>query len=125
MPPSGPRLGAALLLITVMALGVRPTFAQGPAEAAPDPPNIVVILADDLGYTDVNPYTPHDPYAAHKQPFYETPHIDRLAQQGMLFTDAYASAANCAPTRAALLTGQSYPRQPIYTVDSGARGQAA
>jgi arylsulfatase A-like enzyme len=125
MPPSGPRLGAALLLITVMALGVRPTFAQGPAEAAPEPPNIVVILADDLGYTDVNPYTPHDPYAAHKQPFYETPHIDRLAQQGMLFTDAYASAANCAPTRAALLTGQSYPRQPIYTVDSGARGQAA
>ena len=120
----GRRAIAALLFIAIGVSGRWTAPAHGHARDAPDPPNIVVILADDLGYTDVNPYTPHDPYAPHKQPFYETPHIDRLAQQGMLFTDAYASAANCAPTRAALLSGQSYPRQPTYTVDSGARGQA-
>ena len=125
MPLSSLRLVAALLFIVIMASSVRPSLAQPHAEAPSDPPNVVLILADDLGYTDVNPYTPHDPYAPHKQPFYETPNIDRLAQQGMLFTDAYASASNCAPTRAALMSGQYYPRQPIYTVGSGARGEAA
>lgn len=122
---SASRVIATLLFIAMMGPGVGPALAQTPSAPGPDPPNIVFILADDLGYTDVNPYTPHDPYARHKQPFYETPNIDRLAQQGMLFTDAYANAANCAPTRAALMSGQYYPRQPIYTVGSGARGEAA
>ena len=42
--------------------------------------------------------------------FYETPHLDRLAREGMVFTDAYANAPNCAPTRASLLSGQYTPR---------------
>lgn len=78
----------------------------------PERPNIVVILADDLGWGDVGHARPDSTY-------FETPHIDRLARQGVRFTQAYAAAANCAPSRAALLTGQYYPRQPVYTVGSG------
>jgi len=56
--------------------------------------------------------------------YYETPIIDRLAKQGMVFTNAYANAANCAPTRASLLTGQYSPRHGVYTVASSARGES-
>jgi len=61
-------------------------------------PNIVVILADDLGWNQLGCYG--GPYL--------TPHIDGLARQGMRFTDAYASAPVCSPTRSALMTGK-YP----------------
>jgi arylsulfatase A-like enzyme len=66
---------------------------------AADRPNIIVILIDDLGGHDLGCYGSR---------FYRTPHIDRLAQNGMLFTDAYAACPVCSPTRAALLTGK-YP----------------
>ena len=71
------------------------------------PPNIVLILADDLGWADLG---------VHGNQFYETPHIDRLSGQGMRFTDAYASASQCAPTRACLLTGRDIPRHGIWAV---------
>ena len=61
--------------------------------------NLVVILVDDLGWKDLGCYG---------ATYYETPHIDQLALDGMRFTDAYAAAAVCSPTRAALLTGR-YP----------------
>jgi arylsulfatase A-like enzyme len=70
-------------------------------------PNIVFILADDLGYTDV---------ACFGSRYYETPHIDRLAAQGMRFTNGYTCGPNCAPTRAALMSGQYGPRTGVYTV---------
>lgn len=109
-----------ILLIPLLSLTGISKAEQGLGDPSSDGErtNIVFILVDDLGYTDVTPYSPHSP------PFYETPHIDRLADQGMTFTDAYTNAANCAPTRAALMSGQYYPRQPIYTVNSGARGKA-
>jgi arylsulfatase A-like enzyme len=69
------------------------------AAEAPRRPNIIVILVDDLGWRDLGCYG---------STFYETPHIDRLAGQGMKFTDAYAACSVCSPTRASLLTGQ-YP----------------
>ncbi len=81
------------------------------------PPNIVFIMADDLGYTDINCFDPLG------RTFYETPNIDKLAQQGMKFTQAYTNAANCAPTRAALISGQYYPRQPIYHVGQSGPGK--
>jgi arylsulfatase A-like enzyme len=62
-------------------------------------PNIIVILIDDLGWRDLGCYG---------STFYETPQLDRLAAQGMRFTDAYAAAPVCSPTRASLLTGK-YP----------------
>jgi len=70
------------------------------AEAAPDPrrPNIVVILADDLGYGDVGCYNPES-----KIP---TPNLDRLAKTGVRFTDAHAPSTVCTPSRYSLLTGR-------------------
>ena len=68
---------------------------------AADRPNIVVILSDDLGYGDVGCY------GATKV---KTPAIDRLAQQGRLFTDAHSPCAVCTPTRYALITGREYYR---------------
>jgi arylsulfatase A-like enzyme len=54
--------------------------------------------------------------------YYETPNIDRLASQGMVFTSAYSNAPNCAPTRASLLSGQYSPRHGVYTVGNSDRG---
>lgn len=63
----------------------------------PAPPNIVLIVADDLGYGDLGCYG---------QTQFATPNIDRLAREGMLFRQAYAGAAVCAPARCCLMTGK-------------------
>jgi arylsulfatase A-like enzyme len=76
-------------------------------QAAEPRTNIVFILADDLGYTDL---------ACFGSKYYETPHLDRMAQQGARFTSGYTCGPNCQPTRAALLTGQYGPRTGVYTV---------
>jgi arylsulfatase A-like enzyme len=78
-------------------------------------PNIVFIFIDDLGYKDLGCYGSR---------YYETPHIDKLAGQGMRFTSAYSNAPNCAPTRACLISGQYTPRHGVYTVGSPERGKA-
>ncbi len=80
---------------------------------AAERPNILFIYIDDLGWKDTG-FMGSD--------FYETPNLDRLAAQGMLFTDAYSCAANCAPARACLLSGQYTPRHEIYNVGTGRRG---
>ncbi|MGB0740597.1 MAG: sulfatase-like hydrolase/transferase, partial [Planctomycetaceae bacterium] len=72
--------------------------------AAETPPNIVFVLADDLGWSELECYG---------NQFNETPHLDRLAAQGMRFTHAYAAAPVCSPYRAALLTGQHPARVGI------------
>ncbi|MCL4782058.1 MAG: sulfatase [Bryobacterales bacterium] len=77
------------------------------------PPNILFIFADDLGWRDV-PFNGSD--------FMETPRLDGLRREGMAFTNAYASAANCAPSRACLLSGQVTPRHAVYAVQSTKRG---
>ena len=69
------------------------------AGAAEPPPNVVVILADDLGYGDLGCYG---------HPSIRTPHLDRMAAEGMRFTDFYSAAEVCTPSRTALLTGR-YP----------------
>lgn len=83
---------------------------------AEEKPNIVYINIDDMGWTDTG---------FMGSEFYRTPNIDRLASQGMVFTNAYASAANCAPSRACCMTGQYSPRHGIYTVGSSERGKSA
>ena len=72
-----------------------------------DKPNVVMVLVDDMGWKDMG-------FAGNT--FVETPHCDRLAGEGVIFTHAYASAPNCAPTRACLLSGQYTPRHGVYTV---------
>ena len=69
------------------------------------PPNIVFILADDLGWSDTTLYG--------TTAFYETPHIERLAERGMTFTRAYSASPLCSPTRASILTGLSPARHGI------------
>jgi arylsulfatase A-like enzyme len=83
--------------------------------AAADKPNILFIFLDDFGWRDTG-YMGSD--------FYETPHLDQLASQGMIFTDAYSCAANCAPARACLLSGQYTPRHKIFNVGTRPRGNA-
>ncbi len=79
-------------------------------------PNIVFLLADDMGWTDPG-------YMGSS--FHLTPNIDALANVGMVFTNAYANAPNCAPTRACLMSGQYSPRHGVYTVGSSERGKSA
>ena len=75
-------------------------------------PNIIYINVDDLGWKDIGAYG----HAHHL-----TPNINKLAQQGILFSNAYASAANCAPSRACLLTGFHTQRHGIFTVGSSGK----
>jgi arylsulfatase A-like enzyme len=79
-------------------------------------PNIVLILADDLGWRDVG-------FAGAE--LYRTPNIDRMAAAGMIFTQAYSSGPNCAPTRACLMTGLYTPRHGIYTPGGRSKGNPA
>jgi arylsulfatase A-like enzyme len=74
-------------------------IASATALAEPSPPNVVLFLVDDMGWRDCGAYGSR---------YYETPHIDRLAREGMTFIDAYAANPLCSPTRASILTGK-YP----------------
>ena len=82
----------ARALLSLILSGALPLW--GPLSAAEKAvktrPNIVLFYADDLGYTDLS---------CQGSDYYRTPHIDRLAREGMTFTNAYAAAANCAPSR--------------------------
>ena len=90
--------------VTVRILLINTLFFLLPAllisscDRAPDHPNIVVILADDMGYGDTGAYNSESKIS--------TPHIDRIARDGMRFTDAHSPSAVCTPTRYGLLTGR-------------------
>ena len=78
-------------------IGLAVRAGIGGAQPTAKPPNIVFILADDLGYADVSCYG---------RPDFSTPNIDRIAAQGMRFLQAYANSAVCSATRTALITGR-------------------
>jgi arylsulfatase A-like enzyme len=101
---------SALLLLALLKSGAAPFAAGQEARSVPDRPNIVFILIDDLGWSDLG---------CSGSRYYETPNIDRLAGQGMRFTDAYAAAPVCSPTRASILTGK-YPARLHLTEVIGA-----
>jgi arylsulfatase A-like enzyme len=88
-----------LVALSLTALGCQEASDSGPSAR----PNVLFILADDLGYMDVGAYNPDT--------FYETPHLDSLAQRSMLFTDGYAANPVCSPTRFSIMTGQHPSRQ--------------
>ena len=105
-----------LALGSAAVTGAMPWLASPVVAAEPTrPPNIVLFYVDDMGWRDAG-------FAG--SGFYQTPHMDRLASQGMMFTHAYASAPNCAPSRACMLSGQYTPRHGVYTVNSSERGEA-
>jgi len=82
--------------------------------AAERPPNIVFILADDFGITDIGAYARHFTAAKADELFYETPHLDKLVADGIAFSQAYANQL-CTPTRAAILTGRIASRMGVTT----------
>ena len=93
-----------------LACGALAAAVPRLSHAAPKrKPNIVFVLADDMGWMDSTPYGSR---------YYETPHLERLARQGLLFTDAYAANPLCSPTRASLMTGK-YPARLHFTTPAG------
>lgn len=83
------------------------TFSVSVAWADNRRPNVVFILADDLGWTDLG---------CQGSRYYQTPRIDRMAAEGLRFTQGYTCGPNCQPSRAALMSGQYGPRTGVYTV---------
>jgi len=83
----------------IRLLGATALLIASPLLSTAKPPNIVVFLADDLGWTGLRSFG---------SDFYETPNLDRLADEGMRFTAAYAACTVCSPTRASIMTGM-YP----------------
>ncbi|MEE2886316.1 MAG: sulfatase [Planctomycetota bacterium] len=102
-----------LLILSVLLTGCVSAPRTVP-DPAPGTPNIVFIYADDLGFSDLGCYG----HTTHK-----TPHLDALARGGLRFTQSYANAPNCMPSRACLMTGLYAPRHGIYTVGSSKRGR--
>lgn len=90
--------------LSVLALGSLLCCGAMADEGLARRPNVVAMLADDLGQRDLGCYG---------STFYETPHLDRVAREGALFTDAYAACPVCSPSRASLLTGQWPPRSGV------------
>ena len=100
------------LLLCFLLAGLSGTFATDRLCAA-DRPNIVLIFADDLGWQETG-FSGSD--------YCETPNLDRLSGEGMVFRNAYASAGNCQPSRACMLSGQYTARHGVYAVGSTKRG---
>ena len=108
--PASRRLIASFLSMAFLA----DTSSGADIPAPPNRlPNIVFIVIDDLGVADLG---------CTGSTYYETPNIDKLASQGMLFTDAYAASPNCAPSRAAMMSGMYSPRTGVLTVGDSNRG---
>src|SRR3990170_4477667 len=95
-----------MIAVCLLLAAALPAVAR--AADKPSPPNIVIIFADDLGYGDLGCYG---------HPTIATPNLDRMAAEGLRFTDFYSAAEVCTPSRAALLTG----RYPIRSGMCGAR----
>lgn len=98
-------------LVIVCSFCLETTLA-----ATADKPNIVLFYVDDLGWSDLG-------YAGSS--YYESPNVDRLASQAVVFDNAYACAPNCAPSRACLMSGMYTPRHGVYTVGTSARGKSS
>ena len=85
-----------LVVLAHLSIGQATVLAAGQREA--DRPNIILVMVDDLGLYDLNCYG----YKA-----VDTPNADKLAEEGMLFRNAYAGAPVCSPSRAAVISGQA------------------
>src|SRR4029453_17124424 len=91
LPVAAMRIWTSLLLFVLVVL-----LGCDIAAAAERPPNFVLIFCDDLGYADIGPFGAKG---------YATPNLDRMAAEGMKFTDFHSAAAVCSASRAALMTG--------------------
>ena len=98
------RTCACLAVLT--SLLIPAAASAQPAKRKPVRPNVLIILCDDLGYGDLGCYG---------HPMIRTPNLDKLARQGVLFTQCYAAAPVCSPSRAGLLTGRCPTRSGVYS----------
>src|SRR5688572_10082556 len=89
------------LLLAIAAIGLQAALA-----AETKQPNIVIFLADDLGYGDL---------ACYGHPLIKTPNLDAFAKQGIRLTQCYAASAVCSPSRSAILTGRTPYRNGVFT----------
>ncbi len=104
-------------LIYPLCLGAMATSGcnqKNTDDSAPSKPNVIILLADDMGYNDASVYRSLHPPVSEQPPTSVTPAIDAMAAQGMLFTDFYCGAAVCSPSRAVMLTGRNATRVGIY-----------
>jgi arylsulfatase A-like enzyme len=98
------RRAAALALLAALAACSNNPVVEAPVDRPPPPPaasgplNVVLVQADDMGWHDLGAYGNR---------FHETPNLDRMAAEGLRFTDGYAASPICSPSRAALMTGRS------------------
>ena len=110
------RLHAGVLAACVLPAAILAASAVRPAALQRDrPPNVIIVFADDLGYGDLSSYG---------HPAIRTPHLDRMAREGQRWTNFYAGAPVCSPSRAALLTGRLPVRSGVYRrepADTGPR----
>jgi arylsulfatase A-like enzyme len=101
-------------IVGVAVAGLLAVVAPGAGAAEPRRPNVVVVLVDDMGYGDLGCYGATD---------IRTPHVDRLAREGVKLTDFYANGPVCTPTRAALLTGRYQQRVGLeWAIGPGQKG---
>ena len=109
-------------LLLSLAFAPQPAPQSAPITASePEAPrpNFLIVLVDDLGYGDLGAALPG--IGGREQ--HRTPNIARLASEGLVLTNGYAAAPNCAPSRACLQTGRTTPRHGVYTVGTAARGK--
>jgi len=104
-------ISGVVLAVACVVLLVTGVNAAGGEAAGPARPNVILFLVDDMGWMDCGAYGSR---------YYQTPNIDRLARQGMLFTDAYSANPLCSPTRASIMTGK-YPARIGITTAAGHR----
>ena len=102
-------MGVLCLCLLLAFLGSRLSVPEEEAESVRARPNIILILADDLGWSDLGSYG---------SSFYQTPRLDEFAASGVRFTHAYSASSSCSPTRASILTGQ-YPLRIGFIEPSG------
>ncbi len=99
-----------LFTLVLFLLWAGPTLAASHQDHGKSKPNIIIILADDLGWNDLSSYG---------NGYIETPNIDRLVRGGLKFTDAYSAGPTCAPSRACLLSGMNCGSHGIFRVNKG------
>lgn len=103
-----------ILLLILLSIKSQAQGNRSKAGADVNQPNVILIVIDDLGWKDLG-------FMGSK--YYQTPNIDRLASESLTFSNGYAAAANCAPSRACLFSGQNTPRHGVYTVGTSERGR--